>query len=62
MMAPNYHEQENIGRCRYVVSYHDGAKTHADGSAFYDVAIFGNRRAKDRFVASLKRSGYVVTP
>ena len=51
-------EQENIGKCKYVVSHHDGLKTHSDGSPFFDIAIFKNKRKKDQFVNGLRRSGY----
>jgi hypothetical protein len=53
-----YREQERVGTARYVVSFHDGVKQHTDGSAFYDIRIFGNWRAKDRFVRGLQRVGY----
>jgi hypothetical protein len=48
-------ERENIGRSRYVVSWHVPGKTHQDGSPFYDIAIFRNRRVKDQFVQKLRR-------
>lgn len=47
-----YYEQQNIGKAKYVVNYHT-VKTHKDGSEFYEIRIFSNRRAKDRFVTSL---------
>lgn len=49
-----YYEQFNVGRtAKYVVNYHVPGKTHQDGSEFYDIAIFHNRKAKDAFIASL---------
>ena len=51
-------EQENIGKSKYVVSHHDGVKAHSDGSPFFDIAIFKNKRKKDQFVKGLRRSGY----
>jgi hypothetical protein len=68
---PQYHEEPktvrrdyslttNVGKARYVVSFHDGEKTHADGSRFYDVRIFGSKRATDTFVSELQRAGYVT--
>ncbi len=50
--------QYNIGKAKYVVNYHDGHKTHADGSAFFDIAIFRNKRKLNAFVADLRRKGY----
>jgi hypothetical protein len=54
-----YHEQFNIGKAKYVVNYHDGEKTYSDGSPFFDIAIFRNEGAKNRFVDLLKAQGYV---
>lgn len=48
----------NIGRAKYVVSFHDGVKTHRDGSPFYDIAIFRNRKAMEEFLFSLRAQGY----
>lgn len=53
-------EQENVGRARYVVNFHNGVTTHGDGSPFYDVRIFKNKRAKARFVRALVKAGYVA--
>lgn len=58
-MQPNYYEQSNIGTCRYTVSYHDGHSTHRDGSPFYGIKIFRNRRAVGLFIRDLARQGYV---
>ncbi len=54
----NFHEQSNVGSAKYVVNYYDGQKTHTDGSAFYDIALFSNRAKKDRFVRVLRDGGY----
>jgi hypothetical protein len=49
----------NIGRCRLVVSYHDGEKLHLDGSPFFDVRIVRGQRALTKFLRLLKSQGYV---
>ena len=49
----------NIGKAKYVVNYHDGQKTHQDGSAFFDIAIFRNKRKLEAFVRELRKKGYV---
>lgn len=54
----DYSVMYNIGKCRYVINYCDGVKTHADGSRFYDIAIFSNKRALNARIAELKRAGY----
>ena len=52
-------EQDGIGRARYTVSFHDGEKTHGDGSPFYDLRIFSRRDKRDGFVRQLRADGYV---
>lgn len=50
---------ENVGKARHVISFHDGVKTHNDGSPFFDVSIFNRKRDANRFVRALKADGYV---
>ena len=47
-------ESSNIGKSKYVVSFYTG-KTHKDGSKFYDIAIFRNKKLKARFIEALRR-------
>lgn len=54
-----YHVQQNIGRAKYIVNYHDGFKVHKDGSEFYDCAIFRNKKELNKFIKSLTNSGYI---
>jgi hypothetical protein len=53
-----YYLQENVGRAKYVVNFHDGVSTHKDGSEFYDIRIFRNRRDAEAFMQKLVRKGY----
>lgn len=53
-----YRLQYRIGRARYVVSFHDGRKRHPDGSAFWDIRIFGNRRVCQTFLRTLWETGF----
>ena len=53
-----FNEQSNIGKAKYVVNYHNGEKTHNDGSPFFDIAIFSNKRKKNSFVRELLRLSY----
>lgn len=50
--------QTNIGRVKYCVSFHDGQKTHKDGSPFFDISIFSNRRKMSSFISELKSKGF----
>ena len=51
-------ETQDVGKAKYVVNYHDGVKSHRDGSPFFDIAIFSNRTKKDRFVRKLESLGF----
>lgn len=53
-----FNEQQNIGKVKHVVNYHDGEEIHKDGSPFFDIAIFKNKRKKDEFVKELLSKGY----
>jgi len=48
-------EMSNVGVSKYVVNYYTGKK-HNDGSDFYDIAIFKNRKKKDIFITELNRA------
>lgn len=54
-----FNMQYNIGKCRYVVNFHDGLKVHNDGSKFFDIAIFRNKRDLNIFLAELRNKGYI---
>ena len=56
-----FYTQQNVGRAKYVVNYHDGVKKYDDGSAFYDIRIFTNKKKLSAFLRELSHSGYVVT-
>ena len=43
---------------RSIVNHHDGIQTHKDGSPFFGIAIFHNKRKQAKFVNQLKRDGY----
>ena len=53
-----YNIMFSIGRAKYVVNYHDGIKTHGDGSPFYDMSIFKNKTDLNVFVSQLDGEGY----
>ncbi len=53
-----YHLAENVGKSKHVVSFHNGEKKHKDGSRFFDVAIFSNKRKLERFTKTLQAEGY----
>lgn len=47
-------EHQNVGRAKYVVIYYNGKK-HKDGSDFYDIAIFSNKKKKNAFIKELQK-------
>jgi predicted RNA-binding protein with TRAM domain len=53
-----YEVHYNIGKSKYVVNFHDGKKKHDDGSEFYDIEIFKNKRELNNFIADLESKGY----
>ena len=53
-----YYRQDNIGKAKYTVSYNDGIKTHSDGSPFFDIAIFKNKKQLHSFINDLISDGY----
>jgi hypothetical protein len=55
----NYFLQYNVGKAKYLVSWHDGIKKHSDGSDFYDVKIFKNKKYLNRFINFLTFANYV---
>lgn len=48
----------NVGKVKYLVSFHNGIKTHKDGSPFYDVKLFSNKKGLKRFINELLANGY----
>lgn len=55
-----YYTMNNVGRRgNYTVTFHDGVKTHADGSKFQDFRVFRRKRDFAAFVKSLRQQGYI---
>lgn len=54
-----YRTMMNVGKAKYVVSFHDGIKKHSDGSAFYDLRSFKNKKDFNTFVKNLEKKGYL---
>jgi len=54
-----FNTMSNIGHAKYVVNYHDGIKKHNDGSDFFDIAIFKNKKKFNAFIGDLCNTGYV---
>lgn len=50
--------KHNVGKVKYLVSYHDGVKKHKDGSEFFDIACFKNKVKLNAFMNDLMKQGY----
>ena len=53
-----YNQKDGVGKSKYVISYHDGKKKHKDGSDFFDIQIFKNKKDLAKFVNALHKGGY----
>lgn len=53
-----FYQQDNIGRVKYTISFHDGIQTHKDGSPFFGIAIFKNKKKLKKFINTLITDGY----
>ena len=58
-MNKKYKTMQNVGKVKYLVSFHDGEKTHKDGSEFFDIRTFTNKISFNKFVKELQTNGYV---
>jgi len=54
-----FRQRHGIGRAKYTVSSHDGKSKHKDGSDFFDINIFKNKKDLNNYMKDLKRKGYV---
>lgn len=50
--------QYNVGKTKYSVNYHDGVQKHEDGSEFFGIAIFRNKKKFNKFISQLRKDGY----
>ena len=47
-----------VGKIKYLINFHDGIKTHKDGSPFYDIKTFKNKKLLNAFIKTLKLKGF----
>lgn len=57
-MKKLFYTMRNVGKVKYLVNFHDGQKKHNDGSQFYDIMTFTNKRKFETFIKSLIKDGY----
>lgn len=51
--------KHNVGKVKYLVSYHNGERKHKDGSDFFDIVCFKNKVKLNSFIKDLLQQGYV---
>ena len=54
----HYYIMYNVGKCKYLVNHSAGTKFNKDGSEFWDIEIFSNKRKMESYIAKLKLLGY----
>ena len=57
--SKRFYVQYNVGTVKYLVNYHNGIEKHNDGSDFYDIKFFKNKKKLKCFTNDLKNNGYV---
>ena len=53
--------KHHVGKVKYLISYHDGVKTHKDGSRFFDIATFKSKQKLNAFISDLEKQGYTYS-
>ena len=56
-----YNVMYGVGSSKYTVNFHDGKSKHKDGSDFFDIAIFKNKRDLAKKINDLTKKGYVYS-
>lgn len=54
-----FYTMNNIGKAKYTISDHDGVQTHGDGSKFFGIKTFKNKRKFERKQKELIKEGYL---
>ena len=54
-----FNTMKNVGTTKYLVNYHNGIDTHKDGSRFFNLKTFKNKKDLIKFQVQLKSEGYM---
>lgn len=49
----------NVGKAKYVINHHDGKQTHKDGSDFFGISIYKNKKDFEKGQQDLIKKGYI---
>lgn len=55
----SYYTMDNLGSSKYSISYYDGKSTHKDGSPFYGLMLFNNKKKYEDAMNDLQKKGYI---
>ena len=61
IIMKSFYRQDNIGKAKYTISFHDGVSTHKDGSPFFGIYLFKNKKKLNTLVKKLISEGYKDT-
>ncbi len=53
-----FYRRDNIGKAKYTISSYDGIQKHKDGSPFFGIDIFKNKKKLKDFTDKLLSEGY----
>ena len=53
-----FYTASNIGSAKYVINTHNGIDKHKDGSRFYGIETFSNKKKFSKKINELIASGY----
>lgn len=48
----------NVGAVKYLLNFHDGINTYKDGSPFYDIICYNNKKKLNAKIKELLLLGY----
>ena len=51
-----------IGKAKYSIDFHDGKSTHKDGSPFWGINIFKNKKDLAKAIKDYTKKGYIKEP
>lgn len=57
----SFNTMYNVGKAKYVINYHTVGNYHKDGSEFFDINIFTNKKKFEARIKELKAKGYTQT-
>ena len=59
MGVKRFRVTNNVGKVKYLLSYHNGQKKHNDGSDFFDISCFKNKKKLNSFIEELIQENYL---